>query len=117
MSGRIGEKYVCQHCGVEQIRTVINQQICNECRNDESYKRRYENNKKYYRLNYTSYNIMEEVSYVKPEYSLVEVAAAAKKHNMSYGKYVSAWDDGTVEPPEKFPEKPKKRGRKKKNER
>lgn len=109
MSGKIGFTFRCAECGAEQVRTLINQKLCLDCRANQRTKSQYEHNKSYRERWYSK---PEAEKSAKPTYTLAEVSAAARKHNMTYGNYVYQLKIGAVEPPEKTPEQPKKkRGR------
>jgi predicted ATP-dependent serine protease len=107
MSGKLGELFVCKECGVVQIRTLINQTRCEDCRGTDREKERREKKKEYHRENFGK--IPEAPAMPKPEFALSEVNAAAKKHGMSYGRYVAAWKYGNAEPPVKAQKTPKKK--------
>ena len=113
MSGKIGFKFRCDMCGEELIRTRINQKYCDDCSRHylpkyAEPKTQYERNKEYRERWYSK---PEAEKSAKPTYTLTEVCAAARKHNMSYGQYMAAWNFGRVPDPEHIEAKKKKRGR------
>ena len=117
MSGKIGFKFKCDMCGEELIRTRINQKYCDACSRHylpkyAEPKTQYERNKEYRERWYAK---PEAARSGKPTYTLTEVCAAARKHNMTYGNYVYQLNNGAVEPPEKIEQPKKKRVRKCKN--
>ena len=107
---RQGSEYVCRCCGKVSIRMRVNQMYCEECRNDGSIKRmQQEKNKERPTPTVT---VKKEPKSSKPNFSLAEVEAAARKNGMNYGRYVAAWKNGTAPAPVHLPKK--KRGRPKK---
>ena len=101
----VGEQFECASCGKSVTRTGGNQVYCAECAAEKRKPKQAEPEE------WEILPVPKPIS--EPDFTIAEVCAAARKHNMTYGKYVSAWQNGMVEPPEKFP---KKRGRKKKND-
>lgn len=118
MSNVIGYKFnfiefTCQRCGKVAVGKSKMRKYCDDCKywlHLDSCKKNKQAEQERDRDSLTV--IATPVKPIeKPTYTLAEVNAAARKHGMTYGNYVCAWENGTVEPPEKKPEK-KKRGRK-----
>lgn len=107
---------ICAICGCETKRKSSTQKVCPECKAvwDKKVKAEREAAKRGLPISPKTEEAQTEEE--NRPYTLTEVAAAARKHNMSYGNYVAAWNEGTVEPPERIPPKKKKRGRPKKYE-
>ena len=102
----------CSLCGEIKYGRIRNQRFCNDC-----HKNRHSEICSIYNKQRYSSEIEEKaalemsgVEWEKPTFSLQEVAAAARKHNMSYGKYVVEWGLGTVPEPEHIEPQKKKRG-------
>jgi hypothetical protein len=112
MSGKVGEKFICKDCGVESVRTLRNQTLCENCRDAGRAKYMYEKNKEYRKIWFSNVNNEPETPKPKPKFSLTEVSLMARRCNMSYGQYVAQWKLGNVPEPIKLEKPKKKRGRK-----
>lgn len=119
-----GSDMTCEMCGKTIKRRNSTQKFCAECSNkahklrSSAYGREKRKREKEAKQQQLVEQRKEETLYEEPQekrpYTLSEIAAAARKNNMTYGNYVFAWESGMVEPPERLQKK--KRGRKKKNE-
>jgi hypothetical protein len=119
MSNVIGYKldfiqFTCESCGTVAVGKSRSRKYCDDCRYRRHVTTSKENKQREQVLNRESLTafIKPTQPTEKPQYTLSEVAEAARKNGMTYGNYVYAWKSGRVKPPEKFPTK-KKRGRKK----
>lgn len=105
----VGETFECELCGKKTVRNSGSQIYCTECGTSK----RKNSPSPYEQASWEQ--TPKERPVVKSDFTLSEVAEAARSHGMTYGRYVYEWKNGLIEPPGKFPPK-KKRGRPKKNE-
>jgi hypothetical protein len=114
--GARGNEFVCELCGETKQRRTATTRFCYDCRRHRQSEitairnKEYAESQKAEEAKAASY-IEPALVVEKPEFTLSEVNLMARRCNMSYGQYVTAWKQGRVPEPIKIEKPKKKRGR------